>query len=343
VMWVAATALALGVLALRWQWREAEWTARLLLPALVLLALVSLGGHRHPFAHYGWVAWPFAIAAHFWILRWLEPGESPRYLEWLHAGGMLLIAALGAKELHWVAATFTARGTAWSVASVAIVPALLVMLASSRAAESRWPIATHGHAYRGTATAAIAIAMVAWSLYANATHDGRSDPLPYLPLINALDLAHVLAGLSVVAAWLALRRTPRVPASMQPGRATAWTAGAVAFVWLNGVLLRTLHHWAAVPYDFESVRRSVLAQASLSVFWSLLALALMVFATRRARRGLWMVGAGLMAVVVAKLFLVDLSHVGGIERIVSFIAVGVLMLVIGYFSPVPPRKPENPS
>ena len=45
-----------------------------------------------------------------------------------------------------------------------------------------------------------------------------------------------------------------------------------------------------------------------------------------------------MGVVVAKLFLVDLSHVGGIERIVSFIAVGVLMLVIGYFSPVPPRK-----
>jgi uncharacterized membrane protein len=44
---------------------------------------------------------------------------------------------------------------------------------------------------------------------------------------------------------------------------------------------------------------------------------------------------------VAKLFLVDLSNVGGIERIVSFIAVGVMMLVIGYFSPVPPRKPET--
>jgi uncharacterized membrane protein len=49
----------------------------------------------------------------------------------------------------------------------------------------------------------------------------------------------------------------------------------------------------------------------------------------------------LMAVVVAKLFLIDLSSVGGIERIVSFIAVGVLMLVIGYFSPVPPRNTET--
>jgi uncharacterized membrane protein len=35
-----------------------------------------------------------------------------------------------------------------------------------------------------------------------------------------------------------------------------------------------------------------------------------------------------------------LSHLSGIERIVSFIGVGVLMLVIGYFSPVPPRTKE---
>ena len=48
-----------------------------------------------------------------------------------------------------------------------------------------------------------------------------------------------------------------------------------------------------------------------------------------------------MAVVVVKLFLVDLAKVGGVERIVSFIAVGVLMLVIGYFAPLPPKKMEN--
>ena len=34
-------------------------------------------------------------------------------------------------------------------------------------------------------------------------------------------------------------------------------------------------------------------------------------------------------------FLVDLSNVGGIARIVSFIGVGVLMLVIGYVAPLP--------
>jgi uncharacterized membrane protein len=41
-------------------------------------------------------------------------------------------------------------------------------------------------------------------------------------------------------------------------------------------------------------------------------------------------------VVVAKLFFVDLSSIGTLERIVSFLGVGMLMLVIGYVSPLPP-------
>ena len=48
-----------------------------------------------------------------------------------------------------------------------------------------------------------------------------------------------------------------------------------------------------------------------------------------------------MAVVVAKLALVDLSNIGTVERIVSFIGVGLLMLLIGYISPVPPRATET--
>jgi uncharacterized membrane protein len=86
----------------------------------------------------------------------------------------------------------------------------------------------------------------------------------------------------------------------------------------------------------------VLVQAALSLLWSLTALLLMTLATRRAIRELWLVGAALMGVVVAKLFAVDLSNVGGVERIVSFIGVGALMLVIGYVAPVPPRLPAAP-
>ena len=51
-----------------------------------------------------------------------------------------------------------------------------------------------------------------------------------------------------------------------------------------------------------------------------------------------LVGAALLAVVIAKLFLIDLSRIGSVERIVSFVGVGLLMLVVGYFSPLPPAR-----
>ena len=52
--------------------------------------------------------------------------------------------------------------------------------------------------------------------------------------------------------------------------APAWL-GATGCVWANGVLLRTLHHWAAVPFHLDAMWRSTLVQAAFSVFWAALA------------------------------------------------------------------------
>ena len=83
-----------------------------------------------------------------------------------------------------------------------------------------------------------------------------------------------------------------------------------------------------------------LVQTGLTILWTCLALLTMLYATRRAAaalaRRVWLAGAVLLGVVVLKLFFVDLSSIGTLERIVSFLGVGLLMLVIGYVSPMPP-------
>jgi uncharacterized membrane protein len=119
-----------------------------------------------------------------------------------------------------------------------------------------------------------------------------------------------------------------------------WTLvlAGVGFVALNTVWLRVAHQYAGVPWDAGRLFDSFLVQAGYSILWTLLALGLMLFANQRDVRPLWMGGAGLLGLTVAKLFLVDLSNRGGSERIVAFIAVGVLMLVVGYFAPIPPAK-----
>ena len=97
---------------------------------------------------------------------------------------------------------------------------------------------------------------------------------------------------------------------------------------------------AGVPFQAEALAASMLVQAGLSLVWTLCALGLTIVGTRLGRRDLWMVGAALVGVVVVKLFFVELGSSGSLERIISFIGVGVLLLVVGYFSPCLPRRAE---
>ena len=92
-----------------------------------------------------------------------------------------------------------------------------------------------------------------------------------------------------------------------------------------------------MPYDLDSLAASTTFQSALSIVWGVAGLAAMIVGARWLRRSVWLIGAALMTVVVAKLFLVDLGNTGTLARVVSFLGVGVLLLVVGYFAPVPPR------
>jgi uncharacterized membrane protein len=175
-----------------------------------------------------------------------------------------------------------------------------------------------------------------WTLIANVASDGTAQPLPHVPLVNPLDIGVALA-LMAIALWL--RDVPDV----HRGRAAFPTSGlAVAgFVWLNAMLVRGFHHYAGVPYRFDAWTASLAVQTGITLLWTATALVLMWVAARRGWRIGWLVGAGLLALVVVKLLLVDLSGSGTVTRIVSFIGVGLLMLVIGYVAPLPAREKSH--
>ena len=248
---------------------------------------------------------------------------------------MWLFAFVASRELGWQIDQAVDGKPVWPLIAWAMIPGALLALITSSRGRAAWPVATNTESYLLAGALPLAIFIGVWTVFANFTSNGDPAPLPYIPLLNPLDLAQGLVFLTL-AYWLTVIR--RLDYGNMRGETTSIYAlfGGAAFIWANGILLRTLHHWAGVPFQLDIMLRSVLVQAAFSLFWTLLALAIMVTATMRAWRNLWITGAVLMAVVVAKLFLVDLSDVGGIERIVSFMGVGILMLVVGYFSPVPP-------
>jgi uncharacterized membrane protein len=127
------------------------------------------------------------------------------------------------------------------------------------------------------------------------------------------------------------------------GRAPLLALAAFAFIAVNTVWLRVVHHFAGVAWDAGTLFSSFLVQAGYSILWTSIAVVLMVLAHRRANRGVWTAGAALIGLTVVKLFVIDLSNRGGSERIVTFIAVGVLLLVVGYFAPMPPAAGRKPA
>jgi uncharacterized membrane protein len=338
LVYLTLTALLCSELHQRCRLAIARVPALLLLPVMLLYALdIAVAGH-HPFSHGGWYAWPLAFAG-FYVVAWRHEGPPAGTLaRTLHALSAWLLAPLLSWELAWQVQQLlngTGAAVTWITVFWALTPATLLLLLPTLTTSVSWPFARHRDTYLLIVGSGFAAYLGFWSIAANVLMRGECDPMPYLPLLNPLDCAQAWLLYALIRHFQLLRRAyPTQVLVVQ--RRIGMSLAVIAFVALNGALLRTLHYWAGVPFSLSAMLSSSLVQAALSIFWASLSLISMLTATRRGIRTVWLAGAGLLGVVVVKLFVVDLSGIGTIERIVSFVGVGLLMLVLGYFSPLPP-------
>jgi uncharacterized membrane protein len=217
------------------------------------------------------------------------------------------------------------------------VPALILLALPRAGTARRWPVSAAPIAYQGIVGGVLTAALMLWTVVANVASNGSALPLPHVPLLNPLDLG---VGVALLAAWQWLRRTESPLLHRRPTLAPACLAAA-GFVWLNAMLIRAFHHYGGVPYHLDAWLDSLAVQTGITLLWTVIALAVMWRSARRALRVPWLAGATLLAAVVLKLLLVDQSGTGTVTRIVSFIGVGVLMLVIGYVAPLPAARAET--
>lgn len=334
----AASVLLCALLTVRLQWKSLGLVCSLLIPAGALVLLAAWAPRYHPAADLGWLAWTLLFAVHFFSLRRLAAWLPTRVLSIAHVLGCWLLLGVLALELRYALLLLSEQYNAWRWLGWAILPSLyLVAMAAPR--HWPWPVAAHSREYRLYAALPLAVLMLGWFWLANTFSDGRAEPLPYLPLLNPLELG-LLFALFGVYVWsrsavqvLALR-------SDYAERGAQSVAGVSLFAFFTVLVMRAAHHWSGVPFQADALLESMMVQAGLSIVWTLIALGLMIGGHVRHRREVWLIGAALIAVVVAKLFLVELSNRGGLARIVSFIGVGVLLLVVGYFAPLPPKRVE---
>lgn len=333
VLFTAATALGVAWLARRDAWTIARFTSFASLPVFILFGAAYAVDFDHFLVGWGWFVWPAVVAAYYAVLRFADD-TGGQIMSVLHAAAMIGIAGLLAYEVPWwmrdAGHSYLWNGSAEIASQLALVTGLLYL--RKRIA---WPLARYPIAYLSTASILTVLQLFVLLVMSIET-SGDPHPMPYIPLLNPLDLL-MIASL-MVAAWCVLVWRDAVPTwSEDQVRVVFGCLGGVAFTLSTLAVVRLVHHFGDVPWDGFALRRSVSVQAALSIYWALLGVAGMVIGTRRSHYWIWLVGVGLMGVVVLKLFFVDLGNTGTVARIVSFIGVGALLLVVGYYAPRPPR------
>ena len=354
---VALSAIGFALLARRLQWgtlrlfSATAWLA--LVPATMVVGATLFFGQRLP-SGLEWIGFAALWAASETLLRLWPANEwhiPEPVLKLVH-----LVRTAGPWIMLWKAGEITISGWIDGPAGQAqllaegglrvsgswanFVPAwammLIVVWLIGRSAAQRWPVAPLAPWYRHLvlpAATAWSLALAAlWNLF----QDGSMAPLPYLPLLNPLDLCTAFALMLGAFCYRMLRQDSAQLSTSNTLVVRLPLAGMIyAYVWLNLILLRSAAHYLGIDYHAGALFDSLFVQAMLSLVWTVTALVIMRSAASRRSRGWWKVGVGFVVLVLAKLFLVDLAGRGTIPVIVSFLGVGLLLVLIGYLAPYP--------
>ncbi len=329
-----ALLLLLGVTA----WVAAEVQRRA--PALAL-SLTTLGGfvlafplaflqvseYGQPFAGHGAWAWAVFAALGVRSLICLRAG-SGRVAGLAQLAWWLLWPTV-VSLLAWHVGARFALAEGWVGMLLALPWLLLAVLSMYRWAWLSQPLGAAFDRYRTALQLAVFAALGLWWL-SSLSSAGSAAPLPWIVVFNPLELAEI-----AVLALLAMRLRQNRGAAVLPAQLVGTALAALVLVTL--MTLRAVHHWGDVLWN-ESLLGSKLAQTSLTVVWSLLGVIGWISGSRRGQWGLWLAGAILMSVVLAKLLLVDRGNLGDLLGIGAFIAYGLLCTLVGWLAPAPPRR-----
>jgi hypothetical protein len=342
-----APAFALLARALRWP-QAATLAIAMPLPWLMLLGEVPTVDWRSGppddrlaavIAHLGWAV---AIAVHVTMLR-QHAVRRDTFGRWMHAAWLPVGAFVAGSAAKDAVRAVAPLSMSWDFMSGA-VPAVLALLAiTARPVLARTPFSDRPDAYLRDTGAILGTELLLFALMST-LFDGKAPPLPWTAFTDPFAWMGIAIAVGLVRRDRAI--SARLPAT------AAWRAShpllrfgwpvAVGVCCANATLVRGLCALTGTRYALDAVLASAPLQTTLSIVWTVVAIAAMTWGARRAQRGAWIGGATLLGAVVLKLVAVDLSNVGDLARVVSFIGVGALMLGVGWLVPLPPAAARDP-
>lgn len=300
----------------------------LVLPAIIAFSALNIAVTRHnyhPFMDYGFFAYVIAFAVHYyWLLK-----NNGQNLAWKHVAAYITLIAICSLELgHYIRLfepEIAGKISGWLLA---ILAGIILLILPER--YQKWPltILCKQHQYRAGLPLVILACILCVASFSRITLLSGH----YIPLLNLVDITEILT----VITFMLVYRYANVEKNIKTDLLTINII--LVFLLVNALILRSISSYIGFGYLSREMFASVIVQTSLTILWTLISMATMLISSKRAYRNGWFVGVALLAVVVLKLFFIDLAGVGTISRIISFIGVGMLTISLGFYSPIPPKK-----
>ena len=123
-------------------------------------------------------------------------------------------------------------------------------------------------------------------------------------------------------------------------RSAPWVAAILAVEAVSLAILQAFQ-WGgsgSVHLEFQH------GHTAVSAFWGILGLVALYLGLTRSSRRLRLAGFAIFAISLAKIFLYDLPQLSSITRALSFLAVGTVLLLGGFFyQRLSARREERPA
>jgi uncharacterized membrane protein len=280
----------------------------------------------------GYCAWPLWVVGYLLLLRSKSEGISPELTPWFHGVWAALVTALLTWEVVYRISEKAPHAANWIIGVLILVPAIASLLIQWGRARAVWPVSAQQTGYLGVQ--GVISVFHGFTLLVVLAADSEMAPLAYLPLLNPIDGAQIVVIVSWLFCLMNLRKTFAQEGTFRL-TAMKWVFAIAAVLWANSVVARSVSAYAGVPYQMEALLDSQILQMALTMFWTAVGLSLVLVAHRKQRRNLWWLGAAILGLVTVKLFVVDLAKIGTLLRTVTFLAVGMLLVLVGYKAPLP--------
>lgn len=345
ILFSALSAILIMLVSKKLLWNQLGNSIFALLPFMVSLSMITFAVNEfdsHPSHGFTLISILLLLATQYRFLFNKELSlvqaalkQKNNLLSAWHIGTAWWLFTLIFWEVSWQKEHLNLHGTAglmiWFAAVV--IPVIALIGAGQK---KFWPFITFGRDYKNWIPAPLFLLAGFW--FFAVCHKTVTDNEHYLPLLNPLDLAQF--AIILIFAY-ATKRQFMDAISFISNAVRVGLLGVMFFIWVNVVTLRAMSHYQQIPYDFDSLWNATQVQMALSILWTLCALIVMNLSRRIQRRELWMIGAGLLGLVVLKLATKDLSGSGTLAGIISFMVVGALMLLIGFLSPIPANQKDE--